>query len=311
MIKKIDFNCLTTMIGSMPQVNPDEACSIVAKFLPDVPAWPQLPGRSRLENMYIQYSEGFPGIIVDGTKIQVDRSDEFDQKLEQLYTAYAENKMVDYAISKDYAAGLYAFQTLKQKSPIMVKGQITGPISWGLCVTDHEQRGILYDELLAETIAKFLRLKAMWQESFLRRIAKDTIIFVDEPYLASLGSAFVAISSEQVATLLEEVLGGISGINGIHCCGSTDWSILLKSSTDILSFDAYNYADSLTTYLKEANAFLNRGSTIAWGIVPNDEDHLAKESLATLYDRLCEAIAPFTRDGIPFKQVFGEMPVNP
>ena len=163
MTSKIEFGCLPTIIGSMPHTDAKEACALVARYLPDLPAWPQLPKRSNLENMYIQYSEGFPGVVVEGSKIYVERSAGFDEQLEKLYNAASENKTDGYGISPNYAAGLHAFLSLKEKHPRMAKGQVTGPISWGLCVTDREQRGILYDELLAETAAKFLRLKAMWQ----------------------------------------------------------------------------------------------------------------------------------------------------
>jgi len=311
MTAKVEFGCLPTAIGSMPNTDALEACALVAKYLPDLPAWPQLPARSNLENMYIQYSEGFPGVVVEGSKIYVERPAEFDSQLEKLYNADSENNYDDYGTGPDYAAGLHAFLALKEKHPPMVKGQVTGPISWGLCVTDREQRGILYDELLADASAKFLKLKAMWQEKFLRKISPNTLIFFDEPYLASLGSAFVAISNEQVAALLEEAFSGIQGLKGVHCCGGTDWSLLLKSSADVLSFDAYNYADSLSCYPAEVKAFLQRGSTIAWGIVGNDEESLAKETVASLYDRLGEAMAPFTRDGISFKQLIAQGIITP
>jgi methionine synthase II (cobalamin-independent) len=284
---------------------------MVAKYLPDLPAWPQLPKRSHLENMYAQFSEGFPGLVLEGDKIYVERSADFDSQLEQLYNAASADNPDDYGISTEYAAGLHAFLVLKERHPGMVKGQVTGPISWGLCVTDREQRGILYDDLLAEALAKFLRLKAIWQERFLSQISPNTVIFVDEPYLTSLGTAFVAIPNEQVTTLLEEVFSGIEGLKGVHCCGSTDWSLLLKSSTDILSFDTYNYADSLSCYPAEVKAFLERGGSIAWGIVPNEEEALAGESIASLYDRLGEAMAPFTRDSIPFKQLVAQSLLTP
>jgi hypothetical protein len=295
----------------MPQVDPKEACSIVAKYLPALPAWPQLPIRSHLENMYAQFSEGFPGIVLEGAKVYVERSAQFDSQLEQLYNAASEDNTDDYGISAEYAAGLHAFLALRERHPSMVKGQVTGPITWGLCVTDREQRGILYDDLLAEALARFLRLKAMWQESFLSQISPNTIIFVDEPYLTSLGTAFVSVPNEQVTTLLEEVFSGIKGLKGLHCCGSTDWSLLLKSSTDILSFDAYNYADSLSCYPAEVKSFLERGGSIAWGIIPNSEEASAKESVASLYDRLGEAMAPFTREGIPFKQLIAQGLLTP
>jgi hypothetical protein len=311
MTKKIEFNCLPTIIGSMPHTDARQACELIIKYLPDLPAWPQLPTRSNLENMYIQYSEGFPGVVVEGSKISVERTADFDTQLEKLYNAASENNFNDYKVSPSYAAGLHAFLSFKEKHPRMAKGQVTGPISWGLCVTDREQRGILYDELLAEALAKFLRLKAMWQENFLRQVSKDTLIFIDEPYLASLGSAFVAISNEKVSELLEEVLSGLQGLKGVHCCGATDWSILLKSSIDVLSFDTYNYADSLSCYPAEAKAFLQRGGVIAWGIVANDEEPLRKETLSSLYDRLTEAMSPFTRDGISFKQLVAQSILTP
>jgi methionine synthase II (cobalamin-independent) len=37
--------------------------------------------------------------------------------------------------------------------------------------------------------------------------------------------------------------------------------------------------------------------------VPNTEDALLKESVASLKDRLEAAMAPFTRNGVPFKQL--------
>ena len=85
----------------------------------------------------------------------------------------------------------------------------------------------------------------------------------------------------------------------------------MKIPIDILSFDAYNYADSLSTYADEVKSFLARGGTIAWGIVPNDEEALAKESLSSLYDRLGEAMASFTRDGISFKQIISQGLLTP
>jgi methionine synthase II (cobalamin-independent) len=301
---------MTTGIGSMPNTDAGEACAMIEKYF-SLPFWPQLPERSSLENMYMQYSEGFPGIRVNNGVLTVDRSGNFDSELEKFYNDYGENKYSDLAISADYAAALYRFLDIAKNHTSMVKGQVTGPISWGLSVTDEQGRGILYDELMAETIAKFLKLKAMWQENMLKTVSKTTILFIDEPYLASLGSAFVAISNQQVKALLEEVLSGIDGIRGIHCCGSTDWSLLLDNSTDILSFDTYSYADSLTTYVKNVNSFIRRGGTIAWGIVPNEEYGLAQESLSSLYDRLGEAMSPYTYDGISFKQLVEQSIITP
>ncbi|MFC2017323.1 methionine synthase [Chloroflexota bacterium] len=306
-----EFGCLPTVIGSMPHTDPSEACSQITHYLKDIPAWPQLPKRSFLENMYVQFSQGFPGVVVKEDSIYVDRSQELDKPLEQLYAAYLENNIDKYPTSPDYAAGLSSFLSIENLSPLAVKGQIIGPISWGLTVTDDSRRAILYDDTLADAAAKLLRLKASWQEKTLSQISPNTIIFVDEPYMASFGSAFVSLSKEKVISLLEEVFGGISRLKGVHCCGNTDWSVLLDTSVDIVSFDAYNYAQSLSLYPAEVSKFLERKGAIAWGIVPNDEAVLGKESVASLKDRLEEAMAPFTRTGIRFKQLIEQGLLTP
>ena len=307
----IEFGCLPTAIGAMPQTDPQAACSQVIHYLKDIPVWPQLPKRSFQENMYVQFSQGFPGVVVKDNSIYVDRLLGQGEPLEQLYTAYLENDFYKYPVGAEYAAGLHTFLSVKGLSPLAVKGQVTGPISWGLTVTDEDKRAIIYDDVLGDAVAKLLRLKASWQEKALSQISKNTIIFVDEPYMASFGSAFISLSKEKVISLLEEVFSGISGLKGVHCCGNTDWSVLLETTTDIVSFDTYNYAQSLSLYPAEVKEFLGRKGTIAWGIVPNEAEALAGETVASLKDRLEEAMAPFTRNGISFKQLIQQGLLTP
>lgn len=228
---KLEFSCLPTAIGSMPHTDPEEACSLVMKYLPDIPAWPQLPPRSPKENMGIQFSEGFPGIVVNGDKVHIEPGADFETELTQVYFDAEQGNFDKYAVSLEYAAGFHAFLSQTPKLD-MVKGQITGPITWGLMVTDKEGLAILYNENLAEATAKFLRLKASWQENALRQISRHTIVFVDEPYLLSLRSVFTPVPEDKVTILLEEVFQGIRGLKGLHCCGNTDWPVLLGTSID-------------------------------------------------------------------------------
>jgi len=314
---KFEFACLPTAIGSMPHIEAEEACSVVMKYLPTIPAWPQLPMRSPEESMYIQFSQGFPGVVMDEGKIHIEPSANFEAELKQIYIDCEESNRDKYGISAEYAAGLHTFLS-KIKRAEMVKGQITGPITWGFTVTDQDGRAILCNETLAEAMAKFLRLKAMWQENALRKISRHPITFVDEPSLVFLSSTYfylprerVSIPNEKVTALLEEVFKGIKGVKGMHCCGSTNWSLPLNTTIDILSFDTYNYALSFTRYPDEVKSFLNRGGNVAWGIVPNDEESLAKESISSLRDRLEEAMSPFTRNGISFKQILRQSLLTP
>ena len=207
----IEFSCRPTVIGSMPHTDAAEACSSVTHYLKDIPVWPQLPNRSFLENMCVQFSEGFPGVVLGQNSIHVDHSPDQEKSLEQLYAAYLENNVEKYSIGPEYATGLHTFLSLNTLMPMAVKGQITGPVTWGLTVADNSRRAILYDDVLGDAVAKLLRLKAAWQEKVLSKICKNTIIFVDEPYMSSFGSVAVPLSKERVVSQLEEIFGGIGG----------------------------------------------------------------------------------------------------
>jgi len=301
------FNCLTTIIGSVPLTDPKKACGLLNRFLKDIPTWPQLPRKNFLENMYVQFSEGFPGLVLEHNRIYIDTAGDYTKSLETLYQAYLENDFSSYPTGREYTAGLYEFLAQDNKlSPKAVKGCVTGPLSWGMTVTDENKRAILYHEILGDAIPKFLKLKVAWQEKELKKISKNTIMFVDEPYMASYGSSVAAgafSKPEKIIEMIDEVFAGISGLKAIHCCGNTDWSVLLKTKMDILNFDAYAYAQSLALYPEEVKKFLGRGGGIAWGIVPNHDETLNKESVASLKDRLEEAIAPFTRNGLSYKDI--------
>ncbi len=294
---------LPPAVGSQPPTDPQQALGLVKRFLPQLPAWPQLPRLSFEETMYAQFVHGLPGLLTEGERLYVDTDREFDQALRQLLEDYESEATEGYAISKEHAAGLHAFLDSPPPSPLMVKGQLTGPVSTGLTVTDQERRPLIYHDILSDAIAKHLRLKAAYQEQRLKTVAATTMVWLDEPYMSAFGSGYLSLDREKVVSLIDEVLGGLQGVRGVHCCGNTDWSVLLGTSIEVLSYDAYNYAHTLSLYPDEVKAFLGRGGVIAWGIVPNEEASLAGETAASLRDRLEEAMAPFTRKGIQFREL--------
>ncbi|MHB1294797.1 MAG: uroporphyrinogen decarboxylase/cobalamine-independent methonine synthase family protein [Anaerolineae bacterium] len=275
-------------MGSLPYTDPRRAWDAVVRYFPAIPGWPQLPRRTQLENMYSQFSERFPGITIRDARIHVDRKLDLDGDLERLYLAYLENDLSYGEIDAEHAAGLALLLQNKVVLPsarVAIKGQITGPVSWGLTIVDQNQRPVLYDEVLEDAVGKHLRLKAAWQEKRLSQFGPQTIMFIDEPYMASFGSAFVSLGKEQVTTLLMEVLAGLKGLKGIHCCGNTDWSLLLDLGVDIVSFDAYDYGETLALYPEAVTRFLERGGTLSWGIVPASSA-VESESVQSLVDRL-------------------------
>jgi hypothetical protein len=324
MLKKFEPAWLPTAVGSLPLPDPVQAWSSILKYLPQIPFWPQLPRRSYRENMYAQYAEGFPAIVVDleAERTYMDRRQDMDRELENLYMAYLQNDREHGSISTNYAAGLHHLfdnpdilnssrrADGETSSLVALKGHVTGPVSWGLMVVDENRRPLLYDDTIADAVAKHLRLKASWQEARLKAIAPQTIMFVDEPYMSSFGSGFISLSREQVVTLLGEVFAGIEGLKGIHCCANTDWSVLLETPVDILNLDAYEYAESLALYPDAVAQFLERGGTIAWGIVPSSP--LVKgETVESLVERLHVAIDLLVQKGVSKDMLLGAGLVTP
>src|SRR5512135_3530786 len=266
----------TTLIGSFPHVEAKALCQSLGAAI-DIPAWPQLPRRNFRESMYVQYSARLPGIRLDeaNEKIIFNTLDDLSPALETFYEHVLADDVDWFALDCDYAIGFYAMlDAAKNLSGEWLKGHVTGPVSFGLMVTDQDLRSSMYNESLADAIVKNMAFNARWQVRQLQSRRANVIIFVDEPYLASFGSAFISLSREQVVTMLNEVFDAIhaeGALAGVHCCGNTDWSVLMETSVDILNLDAYEYLENLALYPHEVRAFLDRGGNIAWGIIPNNE----------------------------------------
>lgn len=266
----------TTHVGSLPHRSTNNKCRHLIATL-DIPAWPQWPRRSFRESMYVQYSASLPAITVDETreKITFNTQDDFTSALEDFYERYLADDVNAFALRPSYAQGFFCMlENLRSAPGQWVKGQVTGPISFGLTVTDQDLRASLYNEMLADVIVKNMAMNARWQIRQLKSLRPQVLIFVDEPYMASFGSAFISLSREQVISMLNEIFEAIhleGGLAGVHCCANTDWSVLLETQVDILNLDAYGYLENLALYPSELRRFLDRGGVVAWGIIPNNE----------------------------------------
>ncbi len=178
--------------------------------------------------------------------------------------------MERFAVGPDFAAGLHEFAgRVKQGDKVypVLKGQVTGPISFGLTVTDENNRPILYDETYSDLLVKLLGMKARWMHDFLAATerAEQVLIFFDEPYLSMVGSALVSIDPDFVVEALDRCSEQVEGLTGVHCCGNTDWSLLLRSQVDIINFDACEYLENLALYPRELKCLPRAGRAAGLG----------------------------------------------
>ncbi|MFH1622870.1 MAG: hypothetical protein ABIA97_07130 [Candidatus Omnitrophota bacterium] len=278
----IKNNFLATGIGSLPFQDKKEALDfIVESFKDHIPFWPQLPKMSFFESMHVQFSEKFPGRVIDLERKNIyinSQKQDFIEEFERCYNSIDTNQLDYFSISPDYAAGFYEFlNRIRTKNFKYIKGQVIGPVSYGMTLLDERKRPLLFNAELNEIIPKFLSLKAKWQiEEFRKSTKSDIIIFIDEPYLVAVGTnQFASIDKTAIISMFNSIIDALHEENvlvGIHCCGNTDWSICLETNIDILSFDAFGFLDSLFIYKDSLNKFIKRGGVLACGIVPNDQD---------------------------------------
>jgi methionine synthase II (cobalamin-independent) len=314
-----NFNCIATGIGSLPFVDPDKAAALSLKYLPEAAIWPQLPQRDFREHMDAQYSETLPGLIVDDVKKRVyfDTSGDLTTALETFFERFLEKDYGFFRMTEEYAAGFSAFiRAMKKDFPRgvrFVKGHITGPLTAGTSFKDETGKDIIHNELVFDAVVKGLAMKAAWQIRELKQFNKPVIIFIDEPAMESLGSAFSAVSAEVVAEKLNEIIDTIhelGGIAGIHCCGNADWPMIFNTRVDIVNFDAFGYMEKVMLYPGDIKKFFSRGGALAWGIVPTDA-FSGNETADTLIAALRKGMNRLEKEGMDRKTILRQCLVTP
>lgn len=312
---KLKDRFLTTGIGSLPYIDAVESAEMVCKDF-DIPFWPQLPRRGFNENMYTQFSQGLPGLVIDekNRRIHMRGSGDLSEELARVHEAYISKDYNSFGITDEFAKGFYEFiKAAKRHKPQYAKGHVTGPVSFGLGIVDEKERPVMYNDEIREAFVRLLGMKAMWQIDRLRDIAREVIVFIDEPYLTSFGSGFVNIQRQDIVSMLNAIISDIHSklaIAGVHCCGNTDWSILTDTDVDIINFDAYSYAGNVLLYYQDIFNFLKKGGYLAWGIVPTSESVL-KETDKALFERLSLEIENLDKKSIPKELVASNSILTP
>jgi len=81
-----------------------------------------------------------------------------------------------------------------------IRGQLEGPISFGLNVVDQDQRPILFDDTVRALLLDFMARRINIQLNRLKRMNPNAFMFVDEPglqYIFSALSGYDSISARR------------------------------------------------------------------------------------------------------------------
>lgn len=272
---------MTTAIGSFPHREPEAACEMILKYIPEIPIWPQLPNANFREQMEIQYSEGMPCVVVDevNERIYFDTGGDPTSELESFYENVLADNLDYFQISPQYSRGVYHMENKLTGTDCpdikFFKCHVTGPLTFGLSKTDEAKRSIYYNEIFRDVVTKCIAMKARWMLNRFKFLERPQICFVDEPIFAAFGSStYVSVQRSDVVGCLGEVIEAIhkeGALAGTHCCGNTEWTILIDSGVDIISFDAYGFGETIGYYADQVRNFLEKGGILAWGIVPTSD----------------------------------------
>ncbi len=316
---------LATAIGSFPHADAKKAMDLIFETMPEAPVWPQLPKIGLTEQMEIQYSEGIPRAVIDTEKKRMyfNTSGDYSEDLAAFYEAYmnaieGNGDLSPFAVSQKFSRGIYEFESrLLQggKKYPYIKVHTTGPCSFSLTVVDVQKRAVYYNEEFRDVVVKALSMKCRWQIRKFAPFAEKIICFIDEPILSAFGSStYISVKRDDVIALIREMVDAIhaeGGIAGVHCCGNTEWPILIEAGIDVVNLDAYVFGDTIALYPDAVTQFIARGGIIAWGVVPTSVK-IREENAATLEARFDAVVENLShKSGLSMDTIYTHSAITP
>jgi hypothetical protein len=291
----IPGNLLTTAMAVMPHRDVDRALEIALSM--DIPFWPQLPNYNYYEDMYVQASEHFPGIVLDMENRKLSFSTKkFFNDLEDAIAHFDDPAFFD--ISDTYSVVYKRFLELNLSNRPAIRGQLEGPISFGFNVADENDRPILFNDEVRPFMLDFMAKRVNVQLNRLKELNSEAFMFVDEPGLQFLWSAMSGYNDQNARADMDLFFSMIDNPRGVHLCGNPDWDFLLGMDLDILSLDIYTNGERFSSYVKSIKKFLDMGGTLSWGIVPTNFEPFEKEDIKSLAHRVEELWSSLYKQGI-------------
>ena len=109
-----------------------------------------------------------------------------------------------------------------------------------------------------------------------------------------------------------EAIHAEGALAGVHCCGNTEWSILMDAGVDIVNFDAFDYGETIALYPQAVKRHLESGKALAWGIVPTNSAKIraqTADSLVAKFSSLVDHLAKAT--GSPQELILRQALITP
>ncbi len=301
-------NLLTTGMGILPHKDMERAMALAMSV--DIPFWPQLPRMNYYEDMYVQASENFPGIVLEPENRRISfQTEKFYAELENALLNLENEDF--FRMSPQFSATYHRFLSYDLSSYISIRGQLEGPVSFGLNVLDQDKKPMIFNDEVRSILFDFMARKANVQLRELKEKNPRAFLFIDEPGLQYIFSSISGYTDEMARRDFAGFFEQIESPRGIHLCGNPDWDFLLNLDIDILSFNAYNCGEIFVKYRASIKRFLNKGGMLGWGLVPANYDEFQKESLAGLIHHIESLWQELQKAGFDLEQILSQSILMP
>jgi hypothetical protein len=284
-----------TAIGSLPHRDAHAAAALTLRCLPELPAAPQLPLRSKREGVVAQWAGAAPGVSVhDDGMIELTRAVDPHGALQPQFDIESHAGLLTFL---EVAAG-------QPKPPKHVKAQVAGPLTLGVAFLN---AGMNADVAFALGARLARAWTAAIAELVSERLPGATLVcFLDEPALVCWRGADGPIDREIATDLLSTALAACDGVSGVHVCGPGDLRLALDAGPQVVHFDvgALDIDDA-----SAISRFLDGGGWIAWGAIPTHRP--VGEQPQPLWKALLDAWCELTRRGCDPVQLRAQALVAP
>jgi len=310
-----------TGIGTLPHKDPVAAVDIVQQRLVEMPYWPQLPNLGAQEDMNLQYAPALAPLLaadVAGHAVIAFSGLSREEALAGFFERLMGGELESFGLTPDVAAGFFQFMkkvgSADAQAYPWLKGHVTGPLTLAASVMGSDGKALLYDDEVADALARGLGVAAAAQVKQLEPLKRPVMVFIDEPFLSGYGSAFTPLSREKVIALLgatmEELRARAQAVIGIHCCGNMDWGLLVDAGADVINLDSASYGEHLLLYPAKVRELMERGGAVAWGAVPTLE-FTGQETARGLWDGLHKLLKALEAKGLPHDLLASQGLVTP
>ncbi|MBN9687299.1 MULTISPECIES: hypothetical protein [unclassified Corallococcus] len=266
--------CATTGIGSLPHTQVE--LGLQAALAMDIPFLPQLPVGHPSELMIPAALEGLPGLRFDEDgvcTVDVDvwsaGREAFEKRLE---AALASGDLEAFEPTADACRAWKPFLwEVEHRKLAFAKAQLSGPFTVRSVVRTATGEPVLAVPGLDAALYRLVMVRALAMVRALKRTGTTPLFYLDEPGLY----AYVRMNpqhllAQQELRLLVVALQREGALVGIHCCGNTDWGVLLDAQADLVSLDVRLSLDAMLEETDALKRFLDSGATLSLGVIPTD-----------------------------------------